>query len=64
MSFFVGLMSFLVGVYTLYIYTRVCHGSAPGFLNSGHLFSRSNYFIIFSQLWPLGFMVINLYPLF
>ena len=57
---FIGLICFLVGGYTLYIYTRICHGRVSRFFNFGHLFSRCAHLIILIQLWPLFFFMVAL----
>nr|BDC91898.1 NADH dehydrogenase subunit 4 [Armandia sp. GK-2021] len=59
-STFVVLMSFLVGAYTLYLYTSLSHGSISSLGNPGHLFSGSNFLIMFMQLWPLVAFIANL----
>ncbi len=63
-SGFIGLISLLVGAYTIYLYTSICHGSSPSFFNAGHLYNNCNTLSIIIQIWPLGLITLNLYPFF
>lgn len=55
-----ALISFLVGAYSLYLYTRVRHGNSPTQRNTSHLFRASNLIVIYLQLWPLCAFILNL----
>lgn len=59
-SAFVVLISFLVGAYTLYLYTSLRHGRIPSLGNPGHLLRGRNFLVMFIQVWPLVVFILNL----
>nr|ASK06199.1 NADH dehydrogenase subunit 4 [Decemunciger sp. AB-2017]ASK06212.1 NADH dehydrogenase subunit 4 [Decemunciger sp. AB-2017] len=64
LSYFFTMMCFLVGAYSLFLFTATQHGTVNNFLNPINYVSYRNYLILLLHSWPMFLILLSPYSFF